>query len=476
MAGNRTSGAGRATRIVATVGPASADPAVLEALVDAGVDVFRLNFSHGTHDEHRARYDVIRRLERRKGRRLAILQDLQGPKFRIGDCGPDVTLKAGSRFGLDLSASPADASRAGLPHPELFAALLPGQRILLDDGRLELKVVSIGADAIATEVLVGGPLSARKGVNVPDTDLQVPALTEKDRKDLAFGCELGVDWVALSFVQRPGDLLDAIAAIDGRAAICAKIEKPGAIRHLREIVTLADSIMVARGDLGVEMPAEDVPNHQRDILAECRRAGKPAIVATQMLDSMVSRPVPTRAEASDVSAAVLGGADAVMLSAETAAGSYPVESVSVMDRIIRSTEHHPDFRRQLAVTPPGHQMTVPHAVTAAAVSLAAEISAKALVAFTTTGTTAARASRERPPVPIAAVVPDERIAGRVTLMWGVMPVIDRDAFAIEEIDDTVARLVRRAGIAASGDRVVAIAGFPFGTPGSTNLVKVCAID
>ncbi|MFC3231480.1 pyruvate kinase, partial [Marinibaculum pumilum] len=296
----------RATRIVATIGPASSDPAMLEALVDAGVDLFRLNFSHGSHDEHRARYDVIRRLERRKGRRIAVLQDLQGPKFRIGECRPDVTLKAGSRFTLDRSGEPADSRRAGLPHPELFDALLPGQRILLDDGRLELKVTGIGADGIATEVLVGGPLSARKGVNVPDTDLQVPAMTDKDRHDLALGLELGVDWVALSFVQRPGDLLDAIAAVEGRAAICAKIEKPGALRHLREIVTLADSVMVARGDLGVELPAEDVPNHQRDILAECRRAGKPAIVATQMLDSMVSRPVPTRAEASDVSAAVLG--------------------------------------------------------------------------------------------------------------------------------------------------------------------------
>jgi len=468
-------GLGRATRIIATLGPASSDPAVLADLVDAGVDLFRLNFSHGTHDEQRRRCEAVRAIAERKGRRIAILQDLQGPKFRIGACRDDVTLLAGSRFVLDRGTEPAGPERAGLPHPELFEALLPGQRILLDDGRLELQVMEAGTDRIVTQVLAGGPLSARKGVNIPDTDLRMPALTPKDREDIAFGRSIGVDWVALSFVQRPGDVLDAISAVAGSAAICAKIEKPAALKHLAEIVALADAIMVARGDLGVELPAEDVPNHQRDILAACRAAGKPAIVATQMLDSMVSRPVPTRAEASDVATAVIGGADAVMLSAETAAGQHPVAAAAMMDRIIRATEGHRDFRIQLDAVRLSLPVTVPHAVTAAAVELAERISAKALIAFTATGTTAARASRERPAVPIVAVVPDRATAGRAVLMWGVRPIVDRDAFAIEEIDIIVRRLVQDTGLAAPGDRVVALAGFPFGMPGSTNLVKVCEI-
>lgn len=465
----------RATRIIATLGPASSEPAVLAALVEAGVDLFRLNFSHGSHEEQRRRCEAVRAVAADRGRRIALLQDLQGPKFRIGDCTEDVTLETGQPFVLDMESHPADRRRAGLPHPELFEAILPGQRILLDDGRLELKVSGIGPARIETEVLAGGPLSARKGVNIPDTDLKLPALTEKDRADIAFGRSIGVDWVALSFVQRPSDILDAIAAVEGQAAICAKIEKPSALKHLGEIIALADAVMVARGDLGVELPAEDVPNHQRDILAACRAAGKPAIVATQMLDSMVTRPVPTRAEASDVATAVMAGADAVMLSAETAAGRHPVEAAAMMDRIIRATEGHRDFRSQMDAVRLDLPVTVPHAVTAAATGLAERIGAKALVAFTATGTTAARASRERPAVPIVAVVPDRTIAGRIILMWGVEAVVDRDAFAIDEIDTIVRRLARESGLAGPGDRVVALAGFPFGTPGSTNLVKVCEI-
>ena len=346
----------RNAKIVATLGPASADREKIEALFHAGADVFRLNFSHGTHDDHKQRLDTIRSIERDLGRPISVLLDLQGPKLRIGTFpGGPIQLEAGDSFRLDLDRDkPGDQTRAALPHPEIFAALTEGTDLLLDDGRVRLRVERCGPDFAETRVINGGPLSDRKGVNVPGVVLPLSALTEKDRKDLDFGLSLGVDWVALSFVQRPEDIREIKAIVQGRAGICAKLEKPAAITSLEEIVAETDAVMVARGDLGVEMPAEQVPAIQKRIVRACRQAGKPVIVATQMLESMVAAPVPTRAEASDVATAIYDGADAVMLSAESASGKYPVEAVRMMSSIIAQTEADPYYREAIEAshTPP----------------------------------------------------------------------------------------------------------------------------
>ncbi|MFM8679374.1 MAG: pyruvate kinase, partial [Alphaproteobacteria bacterium] len=333
------------TKIVATLGPASSDPATIRKLFEAGADVFRLNFSHGSHDDHRARHAALREAEREIGHPIGILMDLQGPKLRVGTFESGrATLATGAAFRLDLDAAPGTERRACLPHPEIFAALKDGADLLVDDGKLRLRVGRHGADFAECEVVTGGTISDRKGVNVPGVVLPISPLTEKDRRDLAFGLELGVDWVALSFVQRPEDIAEARRLVQGRAGVLAKLEKPSAIERLEEIVDLCDAAMVARGDLGVEMPPETVPGTQKRIVRLCRRAGKPVIVATQMLETMVSSPTPTRAEASDVAPAVYDGADAVMLSAETASGKYPVEAVTIMEKIIESVEHDPLYR------------------------------------------------------------------------------------------------------------------------------------
>src|ERR1700674_2032856 len=394
----------RKAKIVATLGPASASEEMIRSLFFAGVDVFRLNFSHGTHEQHRGRLQQIRNVERNVGRPIGVLADMQGPKLRVGTFaeGP-VTLAPGSPFRLDLTDKPGDATRAYLPHPEIFAALKPGSNLLLDDGKLRLRVTRCTAEFAETEVLVGGPLSERKGVNVPDALLPVSALTDKDRRDLEFALELGVEWLALSFVQRPEDLDEARALAKGRARIMTKLEKPSAVERLDEIVEKSDAIMVARGDLGVELPAEKVPTIQRRIVRACRRQGKPVIVATQMLESMISSPVPTRAEASDVATAIYHGADAVMLSAESASGKYPLQAVQMMERIIKEVEHDPlyrsliDAQHELPLNTPGD------AICAALRDVAQTIAAVVTVTYTTSGHTSLRARRQRPVAPILSI-------------------------------------------------------------------------
>lgn len=343
----------RNTKIVATLGPASSSPEMIRKLWQAGADVFRLNFSHGSHEDHRARLNTLRRLEQEGGRPIAILADLQGPKLRLGTFREGrVTLSAGQAFRLDLGPAPGDQGRAPLPHPEIFAALAPGKDLLLDDGKVRLRVERCGGDFAETTVVTGGELSDRKGVNVPAAVLPISPLTDKDRRDLAFALDIGVDWIALSFVQRPEDVAEAKRLAAGRARILSKLEKPSAIEHLAEIVELSDAVMVARGDLGVELPPEDVPSIQKRIIRACRHAGKPVVVATQMLESMISAPTPTRAEASDVATAVYDGADAVMLSAESAAGQYPVEAVAMMDRIICRVEQDAHYRQTINTDAP----------------------------------------------------------------------------------------------------------------------------
>ncbi|MBY0299109.1 MAG: pyruvate kinase [Methylobacterium sp.] len=463
----------RHAKIVATVGPASASPERLKALFLAGVDTFRLNFSHGLHQDHARVHAAIRDLERETGRPIGILQDLQGPKIRIGTvAGGKLDLAAGDRVRFVPEGREGDAHAIPLPHPEIFASVAPGQDLLIDDGRVRVRVTGVQDDALDAEVVTGGVISDRKGVNLPGTVLALSPLTEKDRADLAFGLELGVDWVALSFVQTPSDVIEARGLIGGRAGLMTKIEKPSALEHIEDIVRLSDAVMVARGDLGVELPPEDVPGRQKELVRACRRAVKPVIVATQMLDSMVSAPSPTRAEASDVATAVYDGADAVMLSAESAVGQYPVEAVAMMDRIIRRTETHRLYRSLVAASEPEVEDSPPHAVAAAAAGLADAIQASAIVAFTLSGTTAARIARKRPNVPILAATPDPGVSRRLSLYWGAHSVLSEDITSYEAMAAKASDLAQSEGFAQSPDLVVVVAGIPFGTPGTTNNLRV----
>ncbi len=466
----------RNAKIVATLGPASSDAAVIGKLFRAGVDVFRLNFSHGSHDEHRRRFAVIRELEKETGRPIGILADLQGPKLRVGTFadGP-VALSEGQPFRLDLADAPGDARRANLPHPEIFAALEEGAELLLDDGRLRLTVERCGEDFAETKVVVGGKLSERKGVNLPGLVLPISALTEKDRHDLDLALELGADWIALSFVQRPEDVAQARELIGRRAGIVTKLEKPSAVNKLDEIVMLSDAVMVARGDLGVELPAEKVPAIQKRIVRACRKSGKPVIVATQMLESMVDSPVPTRAEASDVATAIYDGADAVMLSAESAVGKHPVEAVAMMNRIIGEVEADPLYRQlidaSLAPAEAG-DADVADAVCSAMRRAVALLKAAAIVCYTSSGYTSLRAARERPEAPILSLTPSLPAARKLALAWGVHSVHTDDVRDIDEMTDVACAFARREGFAAAGQMIVAIAGMPFATAGTTNLLRV----
>jgi len=467
----------RNAKIVATLGPASSTRETIGALFQAGVDVFRLNFSHGTQSDHRDRLELIRQIEKQSGRPIGIMADLQGPKLRLGTFakGP-VTLATGGRFRLDLEAKAGDAKRAPLPHPEIFAALSAGTELLLDDGKVRLRVEKCGVGFAETEVMVGGTLSDRKGVNVPNAVLPLSALTEKDRSDLAFALDLGVDWLALSFVQRPDDVAEGRKLAAGRAGILVKLEKPLAIRHLGEIIELSDAVMVARGDLGVEMPPEDVPPLQKQIIHACRQAGKPVIVATQMLESMIHSASPTRAEASDVATAVYDGADAVMLSAETAAGEYPIEAVAIMNRIIARIEHDPLYRATMDTTHPAPEHTQSDAISAAARQVARTVDAAAIVSYTTSGATALRAARERPDVPILVLTSNLQTARRLALLWGAHSVHSRDVSNFSDMVQKAIRAAHREGFAEAGARVVITAGVPFGTPGATNILRIAWVN
>jgi pyruvate kinase len=468
----------RNAKIVATVGPASASPERLEALFRAGADLFRLNFSHGAKEEHKARVDCLRLLEDKLDRPIGILMDLQGPKLRIGefDFGA-VDLTEGALFRLDLDPKHGDGTRIQLPHPEIFAALTEGAEILLDDGRLRLAVEKCGADFATTRVMAGGTLSNHKGVNLPGAVLPLSALTPKDREDLDFGLSLGVDWVALSFVQRPEDVTKLKRLVGNKAGVLAKLEKPSAVAEgvLESIIAQADALMVARGDLGVECPPEDVPILQKRIVAACRKAGKPVVVATQMLETMVQFPVPTRAEASDVATAIYDGADAVMLSAETAVGAHPIEAVTMMDRIIRRVERDPLFARIRAADHSAPEHTTADAIATAARHVAHTLEASAIVTYTTSGSSAFRVARERPDVPVLGLTPRAETARRLTLVWGVHPVHTADD--IHNVAEMVEIATRTASMdfTKPGDELVIVAGMPFGAAGTTNTLRVVTV-
>ncbi|MBM3504060.1 MAG: pyruvate kinase [Alphaproteobacteria bacterium] len=468
---------GRHTKVVATLGPASSSPEQIRALFDAGADVFRLNMSHGGSDDHRLRYEAIRRIEKRAQRPIGILADLQGPKLRIGRFATErVALRAGQRFRLDSDPTIGSEDRVHLPHPEILAALRDGTEVLLDDGKIRLRVERRTDQLAETIVQTGGTLSNNKGVNVPGVVLPMRAMTEKDRRDLDFVLNLGVDWVGLSFVQRAEDVAEARKLIAGRAGLLAKIEKPSALAALDDIVEIVDGIMVARGDLGVELPLETVPGLQKRIVSAARQAGKPVVVATQMLESMIGAPSPTRAEVSDVATAVYDGADAVMLSAESAAGQYPTEAVAMMDRIIRQTERETVYHQLRAAWHPGTEATSADAISTAARQVAETLGATAIVTFTTTGSTALRTARQRPAVPVMVMTPRRGTARRLAVLWGAHCVREKNIDDFAEMVERASRAAAREGLAKPGERIVITAGVPFGTPGATNILRIALVE
>lgn len=466
----------RRVKIVATIGPASSSAERLEELFRTGADVFRLNFSHGAQDQHAEVIERIRKVERRAGRPIGILADLQGPKLRVGRfAGGGVVLQWGRSMRLDLQERPGDSQRVQLPHPEIMAAASVGSVLLLDDGRVRLEVTRQTPDFLDTRVVVGGRLSDHKGVNLPGLTLPIPALTAKDRSDLAFALEHGCDWIGLSFVQRPEDVAEARELVGDRAFVLSKIEKPGALASIDEVLKLSDAIMVARGDLGVELPAEDVPLIQKRLIRAAHRYGRPVVVATQMMESMIENPAPTRAEASDVATAVFDGADAVMLSAESATGKYPVETVRMMDRIIARTEDDDDLRAARAAMRPTPEKEAADAICAAARQVADTIDAKAIAAFSLSGRSAIRIARERPDTPILGVTPSVQTARRLALVWGVHAVTSESTHTMTETVSQAAALARQTGFAKRRDEIVVVAGVPFGRSGGTNSLRVADV-
>jgi len=463
----------RNVKIVATLGPASNDYKMIRALHEAGADVFRLNMSHGDHAEIRARHAIIRQVEEDLNSPIAILADLQGPKLRVGVfANGEEELVAGADFRLDLDDVEGDVNRVTLPHKEIFDALEPGAHLLINDGKIKLRVKDCGATYANCEVTVGGTISNRKGVNVPDVTLPVAALSEKDRKDLEFVCELGVDWLALSFVQRAADVEDARALVKGRAAILSKIEKPNAVKSFDSILAVSDGIMVARGDLGVELPVQNVPPIQKQLVRKCRAAAKPVIVATQMLESMIDSPMPTRAEVSDVATAIYEGADAIMLSAESAAGSYPLEAVTTMSNVAGEVEADPTYTEIMEASRKADGKTVADGIVSAAREIAETTDVKAICCFSQSGTTALLVSRERPRVPIIALTNQIKTARRLALSWGTNCVVTGH---VDRFKDAVLEAVRAAlaqDLATEDDMVVVTAGVPFNTPGTTNILRV----
>lgn len=467
----------RSLKIVATLGPASSTYETIRALFEAGADVFRLNMSHGAHDDIRIKHQIIRDIERDTGRSIGILADLQGPKLRCGVFANGAeALVVGENFRFDLDETPGNLQRVNLPHKEIFDALEPNTTLLVNDGKIRLKVKDCGEDYANCIVEVGGEISNRKGVNVPDVILPVAALSEKDKKDLKFVCELGVDWLALSFVQRPEDVIEARELVQGRAAIVSKIEKPAAVDCFDSILEVSDGIMVARGDLGVELPVHAVPPIQKRLIRGCRAVGKPVIVATQMMESMIESPVPTRAEVSDVATAIYEGADAVMLSAESAMGDYAVEAVRTMNNVAKEVENDPNYFNIIAASRIRASTTIPEAITLAAREIAESTDIKAICCFTESGSTAVLVSREKAMVPILALTPNVDTARRLTLVWGLHTVVTNVVTRFKLAVVSAARAARTHGFASGDDKIVVIAGVPFNTAGSTNILRVAPVD
>ncbi|SNZ09156.1 pyruvate kinase [Cohaesibacter gelatinilyticus] len=466
----------RKVKILATLGPASNEESQIKDLFLAGADVFRINMSHSSHEMLRDYVRKIRNVEQQVGRPIGILADLQGPKLRLGKfADTKIDLQDGQTFTLDMSEEPGDTGRVQLPHPEIFGSVSVGDLLLLDDGKVRVKTTEVSANTIVTEVINGGPISDRKGVSFPDSTLSFSALTDKDRADLDAAVEAEVDWLALSFVQRPEDVAEVRKLSRGRVGVLAKIEKPQAVERLNEIIDLSDALMVARGDLGVEMPLQRVPGVQKQITRAARKAGKPVVVATQMLESMIQSPTPTRAEVSDVATAVFEGADAIMLSAESAAGSFPAEAVSTMNSIAEEVEQDPTYSSIIYAQRAEPEATGADAVSAAARQMAETLNLAAIVCYTSSGTTGLRAARERPQTPIITLSPIPKTARRLALVWGLHCVTSDDARDLDDMVDRACRLSFQEGFAKPGQRVIITAGVPLGTPGATNMLRIAFI-
>lgn len=466
----------RRIKIVATLGPVSSSREKIAELFKCGVDVFRINMSHTSHEKLLELHQSIKSVEEKFKHPIGVLVDLQGPKLRVGSfASGSVELINGAAFNLDLDDVPGDINRVKLPHPEIFKSIKSGDALLINDGKIKLTAVNCSPGTIEARVEIGGTISDRKGVSLPDTLIPVSAMTAKDRKDLDYALTLGVDWIALSFVQRPEDVAEAKAIVHTQAAIMVKLEKPSALDRLDDIMELTDGIMVARGDLGVEMPIQKVPGAQKRIISAARAAGKPVVVATQMLESMIDAPVPTRAEVSDVATAVYDGADAVMLSAESAAGDYPVEAVTMMDNIAQEVEQDENYRTILHANDPAPEPTAADAITAAARTIAETLNLSAIVCYTSSGTTGMRAARERPYPPIIALTPIAATGRRLSIVWGLHCVLTDDAKDLEDMVDKACRIAFQEGMAQRGNRILISAGVPVGTPGATNMLRVAFV-
>ena len=466
----------RKVKILATLGPASNTREMIEKLFVAGVDVFRINMSHTNHALLKELHGHIRAVEEKVRRPIGILADLQGPKIRIGTfANKEIKLAPGDTFVFDTNPTPGDATRVFLPHPEIFAGAKNGDNLLLNDGRMRVQITKVSSERLETQVVYGGILSDRKGVNLPDTVLPIPALTEKDRADLEAAASLGVDWIALSFVQRPEDVAEAQILVKRRAGVMAKIEKPSALPVIDDILKHADGLMVARGDLGVELPLETVPSKQKHITRAARRFGKPVVVATQMLESMITEPVPTRAEVSDVATAVYEGADAVMLSAESASGAWPIKAVETMDRIAQSAERDPYYQGIVHAQRTDSEHTVADAISAAARTIAETLNVPAIVCYTGAGATGNRVARERPSMPILALTPILGTARRLTLTWGLHPLVVADAKSLDDMMSQAGELAFSEEFARPGEKILITAGVPIGNPGTTNLLRVATL-
>ena len=467
----------RCTKILATLGPATSTSKAIRQLFEAGADVFRINMSHTSHEDLAKLVSTIRKIEKDMGRPIGILADLQGPKLRLGDFAEDsIEVSAGDQIILDLEESPGTTSRINVPHPEVLTALEPGHRILVDDGKVSLRAIECSPDKVVAEVVNGTTLSSRKGISFPDTELPVGSLTDKDREDLDAALAAEVDWVAVSFVQRPEDVAEVRKIARGQAGVLAKIEKPQALNWLEEIIDLSDAVMVARGDLGVEMPIEQVPGIQKRITRACRRAGKPVVVATQMLESMISAPMPTRAEVSDVGTAVFEGADAIMLSAESAVGDYPNEAVAMMDKIAQQIERDSNYADIIAAQRTAPDSTGADAIALAARQIAETLNLAAIVCYTASGATGLRAARERPGMPVIALSPVIRTARKLALIWGLHCVVTEDASDLDDMVDRACRIAAKEKFAKPGDRVIITAGVPLRTPGATNMLRIAFIS
>lgn len=468
------------THILATIGPASGSEEKISQLIDAGADAFRFNFSHGTHKEHKERLDIVRRLSKEKGVFTTVVADLQGPKLRIGEFkNGKIILQEDQEFVLDMKSEAGNEKRVTLPHEEIFAAIKPGDDLLLNDGNIVLTVESCGPDSAVTRVKVGGELSGHKGVNLPNVKLPISAITEKDREDLKFALKMGADWVCLSFVQSAEDVKEARELIGDKAMIISKLEKPSAIVELDDIIELSDGIMVARGDLGVECPLQTVPVLQKKIINACRRHARPVIVATQMLESMIEKPTPTRAEVSDVATAVYDGADTVMLSAETAAGKYPVEAVKMMSKIITQVEADPLFFQYMEKTQPESCcMGEADSITFAANEISKVLkNVSAIITYTSSGRTTVLISRERPGIPIIAVTPNIKVAQQLGLVWGARRVINDSTFkSFIKFEDVAKSVALESGAVHHGDHIIITGGFPLGVKGRTNILHTVYID